>query len=542
MYAIDFTKLAGTSKLFLDFIACNEPACKYFRHDFRQIDSYRQVAAKIDKTTYNREKLAQVLTEAAFRWDLSEATRKNIARLSRPDSLCVFAGQQTGMLLGPMYSILKALTAYKLAVRLENELGRPVIPCFWMATDDHDFDEIKSASFLDRDGQCINTSYEPAKKPHGEPMANIEFDSEVHKFIISIEEILIETEFTETVKNWLNRIYKPNKSLPLAFAELFEIVMKDFGIVPVDPNFPRMKSVFEPVFRREIENHSSIFDLFENRSLEILESGYHRQVHKPQKNLNLFYDDGIRRNIIADGNSFLYDGNNAKLGGDEILKRLQTEPEKYSPNVILRPIAQCFAFPTISQIVGPSEAAYFAQIAPLFDYHNVPWPVIRPRLFATLIEPQIAKIIHKYEIDFAGLVSDLEFEVGRVIRDKFPPETQEQAENLRLQIEGPLIALADSVKSKDMESYQALDHTRRKIDHELNHLSKKLFMAHKKKHDEARLRIHKVAAFLLPCGNFQERVLTPIYFVNKFGPDIFKKLERQLDLDSTAHQLVEIES
>jgi bacillithiol synthase len=302
-----------------------------------------------------------------------------------------------------------------------------------------------------------------------------------------------------------------------------------------------MKSFFEPVFRREIENHDSIYKLFENCSLDLMKSGYHRQVLKPQYNLNLFFDDGIRRNIIANGNSFLYDGDERKHGGDEILRRLHTEPEKFSPNVIFRPITQCFAFPTVSQIVGPSEAAYFAQIAPLFDFHNVPWPVVRPRLFATLVEPQIAKIMNKFEIDFAGLFSDLEFEVGRVIRDKFPPLTQGQAENMRSQIESPLITLADSVKSTDLESYQALDHTRRKIDHELNHLSKKLFMAHKKKHDEVLRRIHKVAAFLLPCNNFQERVLTPLYFIDKFGPDIFKKIERQLDLDTSAHQLLEIE-
>ncbi len=545
MYAIDFTKLSGTSKLFLDFISCTGPVCRYFRYDFREIDAYRRVAEKIDQSSYPREKLASILIEAVSNLGFSPATLDNVRRIGRPGSLCVFGGQQVGILLGPMYSILKALTAYKLAKRLETQLGRPVIPCFWMATDDHDFDEVKSAGFLDRDGNCRSVSYEPGQKPSGQPMSKLFLDGEIEKFVSGAEELLIETEFTGTVKGWISQAYRPGKSISVAFTELFEIVMRDLGIVPVDPNFPGLKSLFEPVFRRDIENHETIFDIFESRSREIVESGYHRQVHKSGDALNLFFDDGIRRNIILKDGLYSLDGHSPdskKYGKDEIVSLLAKDPAKFSPNVTLRPIAQCRAFPTVSQIVGPSEAAYFAQIAPLFDFHGIPWPVIRPRIFASLVEPQIAKILRKLSIDFAGIVNDIEFEVGRVIRENYPPEIQLKAEGLRTNIENPLIELAESVKSRDLESYQALDFARRKIDHELNHLSKKLLMAHKKQHDEVSKRVHKAASFLLPCGNYQERVLSPVYFLNKFGPDLIRLLESELDLDSIGHQMVEVGS
>jgi bacillithiol synthase len=541
MYAIEFTKLAGITKLFLDYLSFNDPACRYFRYDFRQSDCYRQAAEQIDKITYPREKLASVITEATSHLELSPLTRENIKRLGQSDSLCVFAGQQVGLLLGPMYSILKALTAYKLAKRLEMELKRPVIPCFWMATDDHDFDEIKAVNLLDRDGLCRSIAYEPGQKPDGQPMSKVKFDSEIEKFISSINDLLIDTEFSDTIRGLLMRIYQPGKSLSYSFTELFETFLGDFGIVPVDPNYPGMKVFFEPIFRRDIENHNTSFEIFENRSLEIIGAGYHRQVHKSASNLNLFFDNGVRRNIVVDGDTYRYDGYDKQFSRSDILNQLKTEPERFSPNVTLRPIVQCFAFPTVSQIVGPSEAAYFAQITPLFDFHGVPWPVIRPRLFATLIEPQIAKIMHKLSIDFAGLDRDIEFEIGRVISENYPPEIQNQAEQLRAQIENPLSSLAESIKTQDLESYQALEYTRRKIDHELNHLSKKLIMAHKKRHDEVRRKVLKVAAFLLPSDKFQERVLTPVYFADKFGPGIFKQLENKLDLDSVAHQLVEID-
>jgi bacillithiol synthase len=541
MYEIDFKKLSGVSRLFLDFINFNESACRYYRYDFRNTNSYRLAAERIDKIPYQREKLALMLLEAASSFKASSRILANIEKLKSPDSLCVFAGQQVGLLLGPMYTVLKALTAYKLARKLENELDRPVIPCFWMASDDHDFDEIKTASLLNRDGECRKISYQPAVPPAGAPMADVKFDIGIEEFLLEIENVLIETGFKNDIKKLLHSFYEPGMPVSNAFTELFEKVLGEFGIVPVDPNFPGMKEYFGPIFKREITDHNVIFDIFESQSRDIIKYGYHRQVHKTADTLNLFYNDGIRRNININGDIFYIEGRPDGYSEDELLSLLESSYEKFSGNVTLRPIVQCYAFPTVTQIVGPSEAAYFAQIEPLFHYHGVPWPVIRPRLFATIIEPHIKKILTNLSIDFTGLANDLEYEVSRVIRENYPPELQRKAEELRENIEKPLTELGTSVKRHDPESFQAIEHTRRRIDHELNHLSKKLFQAHKQKHEEARNRVYKVASHLLPCGNFQERVLSPIYFMNKYGPDIFTWLERQLDIESVAHQLLEID-
>jgi len=540
MHEVAFDKLTGTSKLFLDYINCRQPACRYFGYDFTEISAYRAVAEQVNCKKYDREKLASIITGAASRFYISEKARENIEKLRRPDSLCVFAGQQVGLLLGPMYTVLKALTASKLAKALEKELGRPVIPCFWTASDDHDFDEIKSVTFLNRDGDFNSISYVPENGHPGAPMADITLDGNIELFLSQVDENLIKTEFTSDTGKLIRDSYRPGRSISEAFIDLFDRLLGDFGIVPVDPNFRGMKAMFTTAFRKEIEDHARIFELFESRSQEIVSDGYHRQVHKSADSLNLFYNDGQRRNIMFDGQNYRPDATERRLSKNELLKLLEMEPEKFSANVTLRPIAQNSVFPTIAQIVGPSEAAYFAQIRPSFEFHGVPWPVVRPRIFASLLEPHIAKMITKLGIEFAGLANDLEFEVGRVIKENFPAEFQEQADALRTRMEAPLMRLAEDVRKTDLESYQAIDHTRRRIDHELNHLSKKLFMAHKKKHEDARKRIYKVAAFLLPGGKFQERVLSPVYFANKFGPDLLRGIEPKLALDSRAHQLVEI--
>lgn len=540
MHAVDFKNLAGSSKLFLDFINHRAPAKEYYKHDFRQFESYRQVALEIDKTLYDRQRLTSILTHAVSALDISRKTKENIDKLSLPDSLCVFGGQQVGMLLGPNYTILKALTAYKLAIKLEAELGRPVVPCFWLASDDHDFEEIKTAHFLDRAGDCHGISYEPAKLPKALPMSALFFDSHIEDFISAVEAILQPTEFSGEIKKWIRDAYRQDQSISASFARLFNKVLSEFGIIPVDPNYAGMKEMFIPLFAGEINGHQEIFDLFESQSRRITEAGYHRQVEKNSELMNLFImNDGARRNIIAKGNLFSIDGQESVSRGD-LLHLLENEPMRFSANVILRPIAQCLAFPTIAQIVGPSEAAYFAQIEPMYRYHGMPWPVVRPRIFATLLEPHIKKSIQKLSIDFSNLYNNSDREITRVVTVQYPPEFQRKTEMIRALIERPLHDLALSAEKIDKESVDALEYTRKRIDHELNHLSKKLLMAHKKRHENIVNQARRTAAYLFPMGNFQERVLSPLYFMNKYGLDILTDIVHKLDLECTGHQLIEV--
>jgi bacillithiol biosynthesis cysteine-adding enzyme BshC len=540
MQAVDFKDLAGSSKLFLDFINHRGPAKEYYKRDFRQPESYRQVIHEIDITLYDRKRLATILTNAVSSLDVSPQTKENIDKLSQPDSLCVFAGQQVGMLLGPNYTILKALTAYKLAIKLEAELGRPVVPCFWLASDDHDFEEIKTVHFLDRAGDCHGIFYEPANSPDALPMSDLFFDSHIEEFIFSVENLLLGTEFSGEIKKWIRDAYRQDQSVSVSFARLFNTVLPEFGIIPVDPNYTGMKEMFIPLFTREINGHQEIFDLFESQSRRITNAGYHLQVEKSADLMNLFITkDGARRNIIAKGDMFSIDSKES-MPRTELMQLLENEPMRFSANVMLRPIAQCLAFPTVAQIVGPSEAAYFAQIEPMYHYHGVAWPVIRPRIFATLLEPHIKKSFQKFSIDFAKLYNDPDREITRIVTAQYPPEFQKKAEMLRALIERPLHELAMSAEKIDKESADALEYTRKRIDHELNHLSKKLLMAHKKRHENIVNQARRTAAFLFPMGKFQERVLSPLYFMNKYGLDIFSDLDLKLDIDCTGHQLIEV--
>jgi len=540
MTSVSFDKLSGSTRLFLDFICCSDTAFKYFKYDFKSVSSYIDAVEWIDRSTYDRGKLASIINDSIKSLNLSGSIKKNLEKLSRPDSLVVFAGQQVGLMLGPMYTVIKALTSYRLAKKIESVLNRPVVPCFWMATDDHDFDEIKTVNLLGRSGDCHEFSYEPLSLNGDIPVADFILDDKIEEFQSSLSEHFIETEFSPFIKKILNNRYKSGNSVSSAFAGLFADLLGDFGIIPVDPNYPGMKKLFAPVFKKEIENHKMIFDLYESASQELLNAGYHRQVHKSGESLNLFFNENGRVNIVHKNGEFHLDGSDKSFTEEQLLEKLETEPERFSPNVCLRPVAQCSAFPTICQIVGPSEAAYYAQIRPIFNYLNVPWPVVKPRIFATIVEPHIKKTIDKLTIDFASLYNDTDREISRVIKENFPSEVESRAESIRSEVKKPLKDLSESLKEKDPESFQVVEHSLKRMDQELNHLYKKLFTTHKKRHDTAIGQVERVAGFLFPQGKFQERIISPVYFANKFGPGIFKRLEEKLDIDSVDHQLVEI--
>ncbi|UCC80126.1 MAG: bacillithiol biosynthesis cysteine-adding enzyme BshC [Candidatus Zixiibacteriota bacterium] len=540
MPSVSFDSLSGSTRLFLDFICCSNTAFKYYKYDFRSMPSYINAAEWIDRSVYDREKLVAIISDSIAPLNLPDNIKNNIEKLSQPDSLAVFAGQQVGLFWGPMYTVIKALASYKMANKLETLLNRPVVPCFWMATDDHDFDEIKTVNLLDRSGDCHEFSYEPSSLDSDIPMTDVTLDDEIEKLQSSLSEHFIETEFTPSIIDVLKKRYKSGASVSQAFAGLFGDFLGDFGIIPVDPNYPGMKTLFAPVFRREIENYDKIFDLYETASQELLNAGYHRQVHKSGESLNLFFNENGRANIVHKNGEFHLEGKNRSFTKEQLLEKLESEPERFSPNVCLRPVAQCYAFPTICQIVGPSEAAYYAQIRPIFKYLNVPWPVIKPRMFITIVEPHIKKIMEKLKIDFSSLYNETDRELSRVIKENFPSEIESEAESVREKIKEPLKELSRSLKDKDPESFQVVEQSLKRLDLELNHLYKKLFTAHKKRHDTAIGQVKRAANFLFPQGKFQERVISPVYFANKFGPDVFKRLEEKSDIDSVDHQLVEL--
>ena len=537
-FNIEFEQLARPTKLYSDYLSGGLK--EFYKRNFLGQDGLHAAAAEISGRQYDRRRLQDILRENNTRLGASSETLSNIDLLSNPETLCIFAGQQASICCSPMFVIYKALVATKLAERLGAELKKPVVPCFWLATDDHDFEEVRTARLLERTGELVTLSYDPETDPAGAPVAEIKFDDGIQKFRAELDQTLIDTEFKGPLLNKLIDWYKPGVSFAESFGRLFNHFIGQRGIILVDPNFRGLKELFKPIYLKEVVHHDKTFDLYKQRTEQIVAGGYHAQVHKTGENLNLFYHDTSRQNLTIAGDVIIGSDSSASFEIERLRAMIESSPEKFSSNVLLRPIAQCAAFPTVAQVVGPSELAYFAQIEPLFGYFDVPFPVVIPRSGMTIMEPHIGKIVHKYDIELSQLRNNLDSLIGDVVERLFPSQAAESVTSLNRCIKDDLDKFARKLEKSDPEGYRHIVNFKKHVDYELQQLQKKLKASNKKRHDELTDQIRKANAFLFPDGNLQERVLSPVYFANKFGPDLFNKIYEAIDVERPVHTVLEL--
>lgn len=468
---IDIAQLINPTRLYAEYLRGGLE--DLFRYSFLDSKAAYKVAADIDNKKYNRHEVYEIVKEANARLGASAKTLENIEVLDKSETLCVFTGQQAAFCANPMYIVYKAITAVKLAKRYSETLGRPVVPCFWMATDDHDFEEVRSSNFLSRSGEVLTAKYQPAKDPTGYPVADIALDEGVHDFCANVDKALIDTEFKKPLLDSFREFYRPGSKISEAFAKVFNKFMGELGLILVDPNFPGLKQHFKEVFIREVLEHDRTHAIYEKRSLDLLNNGYHAQVHKTGENLNLFYQNPKRLNLTINGGTYYAEGSAEKFTPEDLRDKVERSPELFSSNVLLRPIAQCAAFPTVCHVVGPSELAYFAQIEPLFGFFDVPFPIAFPRAGMTIIEPHIKKLIYKYELELPRLKCNLEQTIGTTVEKLFPSEAASNVLAINECLNRDLEKYANDLVNSDPEGHRHMMNFKKRLDFELKQLQKK---------------------------------------------------------------------
>jgi|GEM_PF-6905495 len=511
---------------------------EFFAASFTDSKAPYAAAAGIDSRTYPRRSLCEILLRKNIEYGAGPETIAAVNSLADPQTLCVFAGQQPGMLISPMYVVYKALAAVKLARSLELLLERKVIPCFWIASDDHDFDEIKTAAFSDKNGNPVRFDYRPAVIPSKLPLDSIVLDHRIADFIENVAAELPDSEFKPALLDDIRACYGMGEKLTVAFGKLFMKFLGKWGIVLVDPNAPGIKRHFADIFAGEIKEHNKSFELYSVRTQALIAAGYHAQVHKTQRQLNLFYHLPQRINLLIDGADIVADGTDHRWQPDKLLDLIAAEPESFSPNVLLRPIAQCHVFPVVAQIVGPSELAYFAQIEPWFDLFDVPHPVIFPRPQATIVEPHVARNLKKYGVEPAELKADPNAIGGKVIERLFPSEAADSLTILAADYCRNLETLAAQQQTVNPDSANLLLNYRKKIDFEARETAKKLKSSNKKRHDEIIVQLKKAHDLLFPDSQLQERLVSPVYYIAKYGQSIFDKIAENLDIERAGHSAI----
>ena len=539
---VNFSDIPGHENIFLDYLYEFENVSRFFKTNFRNkeefLNNFKSVS---DSNKTDREKLVNLIEEQYGNTTLSGKTVQNLELLKSKKTLTVVTGQQLGLFGGPLYTIYKIITAIKLSNYLSERYDEfKFVPIFWLEGDDHDFNEIRHVNLVNDNNEIQVFNY-GEEIPEDEDRGSVGFmkiDGSINKLFEEITLNIRNTEFTPDLFFNLKSFYTTDKTLKEAFRELIFWLFDKHGLIIFDPQAKGIKEMMTPIFKKELTDYRKHTETMVGVSAE-LEDLYHAQVKV--RPVNLFYNtDGGRFLLDPVDNEFRLHKRRKRFGYEELINLMDTEPENFSPNVLLRPVCQDYVLPTAFYVGGPSEIAYLAQVMPLYDFFNLQAPIIYPRSSATILEKNIGSIIEKYNLSVNQIFWEPEALQEHVLASLSDVTIENIFGDAREKIDLALDQLKEKLFDFDKTMSDAGTKYRQKILNYLDEFRGKAIDSQKRKHETTLRQIDKLSSTLFPNGTLQERELNFVYFVNKYGPDILDKIFEAIEINRFEHQIINI--
>jgi len=286
------------------------------------------------------------------------------------------------------------------------------------------------------------------------------------------------------------------------------------------------------------ERYFQFKPVLEETESSLKTDGYHLQVQKKPSALHLFYQNPDRKPIHYLDDSFHL--GQKRLALPAMLDLIERNPEKFSPDVLTRPLWQSYLFPVLAQTGGPSEIAYFCQIGRLFEIFDLQQPTYYARLSASLIEKRAEALFDRYELTIEDMAGDVEQLINRIALQSFPKEIEKRFEEFRSKFEENFEDFMSFLNQHDKNLDSLSKQTYGKIDFALSNLEKKVFAQHKKKIQDICNQIYRMSNLLYPEHTPQERLLNINYFISKYGFGVVDFIIHKLDVKNKKHQLINL--
>lgn len=538
---INFNDIPGQSPLYLDYLYNFKKVAKYYIKDFRNEAIYEpHFKDVLSKYPSDRKQVTQTIKNQYLSKRISTKTSQNIKLLEEKNTLAVVTGQQLGIAGGPLYTIYKTITAIKLANLLAQKYPEMnFVPVFWLAGDDHDFEEISSINVINNDNKVEKITYsveEEGEKEAGS-VGGIRLEQEIEDFMSSLGNSLRTTEFTQDVIGYLSSIYQQGRTIAESFSEMMFKFFDKYGLVIFNPQTEDVKRLLVPVFRKEIENYRAHATKLISVSAG-LDEEYHAQVKiRP---INLFVNNERGRYLLdpLENNEFRLKRKKVKFTKDELLQLLESSPEMFSANVILRPVCQDYLFPTAFYVGGPAEISYFAQIIQLYKAFNIATPIAYPRISATIVEKSVQSLTQKFDLtvkDFFELKGEIFNSVAAKISEYDIDGKFEVSEN---KVANIFDELKEYLTEIDKTLTDPVERSKQRTMQYFVELKAKAESARLRRHESTLNQLQKSYSMILPNDNLQERELNYFYFANKYGLGFYEYLIDKLDVECIDHQVV----
>jgi bacillithiol synthase len=536
---LPFRQIPHTTQLFTDFLSWAPSIQPFYSRSPHFSEWLKDETAALSYDSARRARVADILERQNRAWDVSPKTLENIARLRRGAS-AVVTGQQVGLFGGPLFSLFKALSAIKLAEEA-TQAGSECVPVFWLATTDHDLDEISHVSILGPDGALQNLSATTRGLPDA-PVGTVTFGPEIEPVIEAAAELLGDSEATKI----LRESYRPGENFGSAFARLFARLFAEWGVILLDAADPEFQRIAAPIYTAAIERAGELDDALLARGKELEAAGYHQQVKvTPSSTLLFTLSDGARvpvqRMVKGSGSdSADFQVNDEVISQAEMLRRVASQPEQFSANVLLRPVVQDYLLPTLAYVGGAAEIAYFGQGAMVYKALVGRATPILPRFSATILEAKPQALLERYSLTVPEIFQGPEALREVLAKHTLPSELQNAFDRAELSLKQSLDSIQQSLERLDKTLVEAAANAGSKMQHQLEQLRSRAARAELRQSEVLGRHAELLGNTLYPNKVLQEREIGGIYFVARHGVELLRNLYDTLHTDCLDHQIVSL--
>jgi bacillithiol biosynthesis cysteine-adding enzyme BshC len=456
--------------------------------------------------------------------------------LADPRTVAIVTGQQAGLFGGPLFTLLKAMTAIRLADQVARDHHVPTVAVFWIDAEDHDWDEVRACTVFD-EALTPRTIELPRTLMAGPaPVAAVRLDDSILTALQELEAALPATEFRPQLLADLRETYAPGAGMADAFGRWLERVLGDRGLIVFDGADPAAKPLAGGLFAAELTVPGETAKLAGVAGADLLARGYHSQVQGTDGSLALFHLDGGRQPIRQHNGQFVVGDQTYQAAA--LVQEATEHPISFSPNVLLRPIVQDTLFPTICYVAGPNELAYLGQLRAVYERFGVPMPLMYPRASATLVDSAALRFLTKYQLPPEALQPQDEAALNELLRSRMPSAVEDAFAAASQATDAQMTRLMTVLPALDPTLEGAAKSTLGRMQHDLQTLHGKMIQAAKRRDDILRRQYMRTRALAFPGGQPQERMIGFVSFLNQYGPALVERLNEELPLEMGRHWIV----
>ncbi len=536
--AVDIRTFPWIRRLASDYAFAFANVAPFYAGDPATHGAWAETIARSRAFKRQPAEIARVIAAQQERRGAPPAARESAARLADPATRVIITGQQAGLFGGPLFTLLKAITTMKLAAQVTKDHRVPVVPVFWIDAEDHDWPEVSGCTVLD--SEFVPATVRLADLPGAgtQPIARLQLTDAILPALDQLEQALPETEFRAALMADLRAAYQPGRGMAMAFGAFLEQVLGPHGLVVYDSSDPATKPLARDVFVREVSEPGNTARIAGRAGEALVAKGYHAQATLADGTVSVFHLNAQRAPIRVDGNQAYVGDTTMSLA--ELMEEAKTDPDHFSPNVLLRPLVQDTVFPTICYVAGPNELAYLGQLKEVYAHFGVPMPLMYQRGTATLADSATLRFLSKYDLPLTALRAQDESALNQLLESQLPPTVEQALTAVSSLIDERMGDVALAVPQIDPTLEGAVKSTLGKLQHEVQALHNKVIQAAKRRDDTLRRQFQRAQALTFPQGHPQEREVGFVWFLNRYGPALVDRLMDELPLAMGHHHVLTI--